>query len=115
VVIDEMPVDWPSGQYFGKILLYYSPACQAVWGYLVAPNSTAWTIHIIPVRPADHLTIPWQFSGNTTLPGSWSNVLTTRRGCVYVESFVSSKAAGNGPVAKTACFSATSPEVRQTG
>jgi DNA-binding SARP family transcriptional activator len=108
--IDWEPVYWPSRKLFGSLVLYYSPACQATWGYLNAPNSTAWTIHIIPDRPSGHVSIPWQFSGNTG-NGSWSNVLSTRPGCVYIEAFVSSKA-GTGPRAITPCFTGTVRETR---
>jgi DNA-binding SARP family transcriptional activator len=106
--IDWEPVYWPSRKLFGSLVLYYSPACQAAWGYLYAPNSTAWTIHIIPDRPSGDVSIPWQFSGNTG-NGSWSNVLSTRPGCVYIEAFVSSMA-GTGPRAITPCFTGTVQE-----
>lgn len=108
--IDWEPVYWPSRKLFGSLVLYYSPACQAAWGYLYAPNSSKWTIHIIPDRPSDHLSIPWQFSGNTE-SGSWSNVLSTRRGCVYVEAFVSTRT-GTGPRAISPCFTGSTPETR---
>jgi hypothetical protein len=110
-VVDREPVYWPSGELFGNLDLYYSPSCQAAWGYLDAPNSSAWTIHIIPERPSDHVSIPYRFSGNVG-NGSWSNVLSTRQGCVYTEAFVSSKA-GTGPRAMTTCFTGTGPEIRQ--
>jgi DNA-binding SARP family transcriptional activator len=109
--IDWEPVYWSGRKLFGSIVLYYSRACQAAWGYLYAPNSVAWTIHIIPDRPTDHVSIPWRFSGNTG-NGSWSNVLSTRSGCVYIEAFVSSKA-GTGPQAITPCFTGTVPETRK--
>lgn len=109
--IDWEPVYWPSRKLFGSLVLYYSPACQAAWGYLYAPNSAKWTIHIIPDRPSSHVSIPWQFSGNTG-NGSWSNVLSTRPGCVYVEAFVSTRA-GAGPRAISPCFTGTTPETHQ--
>jgi DNA-binding SARP family transcriptional activator len=111
--VDWEQVYWPGGRrLFGTLVMYYSAACQAGWGYLYGPNSAAWTIHIITNRPSDHATMPWQFSGKAK-PGSWGNVLSTRPGCVYIEAFVSSKA-GTGPWAITPCFIGTLPETSGT-
>jgi hypothetical protein len=107
--ITTMPVRWPGGRTYGTIILYYSPACQAAWGYLNGPNSTAWTIHIIAERPSSHVAAPWQFSGNTEA-GSWSNVLSTRPGCVSIAAFVTTHTA-TGPRTVTPCFTGSGPVI----
>jgi transcriptional regulator with XRE-family HTH domain len=104
---DEKQLDWQpvyrkSGGMFGSIALMYSPRCQAAWGYLHAPNSSAWTIHIITRRIPGPGVVRWQFSGDIA-PGSWGNVLSTRRSCVYTEAYVVDKS-GEGPHARTACI-----------
>jgi transcriptional regulator with XRE-family HTH domain len=108
---DEEQLNWQpvyrrGGRVFGSILLMYSPACQAAWGYLEAPNSSAWTIHIITHRIPGPV-IQWQFSGDVPY-GSWGNVLSTRHGCVYTEAYVVDKS-GEGPHARTACIQPTPP------
>jgi transcriptional regulator with XRE-family HTH domain len=105
-LLDWKPVYRASGQMFGLILLMYSPACQAAWAYLVAPNSSRWTIHIITRRTPGHGIDQWQFSGDVDL-GSWGNVLSTQDGCVYTEAYVTDKS-GQGPIARTACIQPTS-------
>lgn len=107
---DEKQLDWQpvrrkGGAAFGTIILMYSPACQAEWGYLNAPNSTAWTIHIVTHRVPGRQILRWQFSGRAA-SGSWGNVLSTQRGCVYAEAYVADKA-GEGPHARTACIQPT--------
>jgi len=107
---DEKQLDWQpvyrrSGAMFGSIILMYSPACQAAWGYLNGPNSSAWTIHIVTRRIPGPGIVRWQFSGNID-SGSWGNVLSTRRGCVYAEAYVVDRS-GEGPHARTACIQPT--------
>ncbi|MFD8726200.1 helix-turn-helix domain-containing protein [Streptomyces sp. NPDC059629] len=109
---DEKQVDWQpvhrkGGAAFGTIILMYSPACQAEWGYLNAPNSTAWTIHIATHRVPGQQALRWQFSGHAA-SGSWGNVLSTLGGCVYAEAYVVDKT-GEGPHARTACIQPTAP------
>jgi transcriptional regulator with XRE-family HTH domain len=104
---DEKQLDWQPVRradhtMFGTIVLMYSPACQAAWGYLDGPNSTAWTTHIIAHRIPGNITAASQFVGNADY-GSWGNVLSTRAGCVYVEGYVTDRT-GQGPHARTACF-----------
>ncbi|MGW1564678.1 DUF2690 domain-containing protein [Streptomyces sp. NPDC002144] len=107
---DEKQLDWQpvyrkSGVTFGTIILMYSPACRAAWGYLNAPNSTAWTIHIDTHRIPGRRAIRWQFSGDVAL-GSWGNVLSTLHGCVYAEAYVV-QGGVEGPHARTACIQPT--------
>ncbi|MEV5508575.1 helix-turn-helix domain-containing protein [Streptomyces orinoci] len=102
--LDWQPVNRADGSPFGTLQLRASKACQAAWGYLAGPNSKAWTIHITVHRTPGNISIPWHFSGDTQ-PGSWSNVLSTRKGCVWVEAYVVDTH-GEGPHARTACFQA---------
>jgi hypothetical protein len=103
--LDSTPVYREDGAKLGLIALMYSPSCEAAWGYLEAPNSSEWTIHIVTQRiPGPGIT-NWQFSGNAPF-GSWGNVLSTRAGCVYTEAWVVDKS-GQGPVSRTACMKPT--------
>lgn len=109
---DEKQLDWqpvfrPDHSTFGAILLMYSPACQAAWGYLNGPNTTAWTTHIIAYRVPGNATAPSQFDGDAAY-GSWGNVLSTRTGCVYIEAYVVGSP-GEGARAKTACIQPVPP------
>jgi hypothetical protein len=105
---DKRGLDWaaitrPDGKPFGSLILWYSSACQAAWGYVTGPNSTKWTAHIIAHRPADGASAPSEFSADTDEPGSWGNVLSARNSCVWIEAFVSD-AQGEGKHASTSCF-----------
>jgi hypothetical protein len=101
------PMAWRDGKSFGTLILFYSPSCQAAWGYVNGPNSPSWSVHIIAVRQSGNVNAPSQFSGQAEL-GSWGNVLSTGRGCVYIEAFVTSKS-GPGPRARTPCFQGSGP------
>jgi hypothetical protein len=100
--LDAHKVYRKNGRLFGSIVLVYSRACQAEWGYLDAPNSTQWTIYINAYRIPAPGTTRWHFSGNEAF-GSWGNVLSTQHGCVYAEAYVVDKD-GEGPHARTACI-----------
>lgn len=111
---DEKQLDWKpvlrsDGSNFGTIVLMYSAACQAAWGYLDAPNTSAWTSHIVAHRIPGNDTAPSQFKGDAAY-GSWGNVLSTQNGCVYIEACVV-ESTGEGAHAKTACFQPTEPTV----
>ena len=111
---DEKQLDWQPVQRadrstFGTIVLVYSPTCEAAWGYLDAPNSTAWTSHIVAHRIPGAATAPSQFGGDAAF-GSWGNVLSIQNGCVYIEAYVVDKS-GEGPHAKTACMKPVPPTV----
>jgi transcriptional regulator with XRE-family HTH domain len=104
---DHKPIDWvlmlrPDGTRFGMLILYYSAACQAEWGYVDGPNSTSWTVHIVVRRPGDLTSAPFAYSG-TAPPGSWGNILSTRTGCVQAEAWVTDRH-GSGPHATTKCM-----------
>jgi DNA-binding XRE family transcriptional regulator len=100
--LDTQKVYRRDGRLFGSIVLNYSRACQAEWGYLDAPNSTQWTIYINTYRIPAPGTTRWHFSGHEAF-GSWGNVLSTEHGCVYAEAYVVDKD-GEGPHAHTACI-----------
>lgn len=107
---DERQLDWnpvyrKDGAMFGVIALMYSSSCEAAWGYLEAPNSSKWTIHIVTQRIPGPGTDTWQFSGDVDF-GSWGNVLSTQAGCVFTEAWVTDKS-GQGPVSRTACMKPT--------
>ncbi|MGW2938335.1 DUF2690 domain-containing protein [Streptomyces sp. NPDC001156] len=70
--LDWQPVQWPDGRTYGSVLLMYSPACRAAWGYLQGPESRTWTTHIDAHRDPDRASAPSQYSGDQTLPGSWA-------------------------------------------
>jgi transcriptional regulator with XRE-family HTH domain len=100
--LDWQPVSYPDGRPFGTLILMYSLVCQAAWGYLNGPNTTAWTTHIIARRVPGGAAAPSQFNGNAPY-GSWGNVLSTRTGCVYIEAYITDNH-GEGPHARTACI-----------
>ncbi|GHA02453.1 hypothetical protein ACFOOM_09845 [Streptomyces echinoruber] len=95
-------MNWPDGRRYGRLVLYYSPVCEALWGYATGPNSETWTVHIDVHRQSDRAVAPASFSGRTALPGSWGNVLSDLTGCVYAEGYVV-KGGAAGPHARTAC------------
>lgn len=100
--LDSQQVYRRNGRLFGTIVLVYSRTCRAEWGYLDAPNSTQWTIHINSYRIPGSGTTRWHFSGTEDF-GSWDNVLSTQHGCVYAEAYVSDEG-GEGPHVRTACI-----------
>ncbi len=100
--LDAQPVYRENGKLFGTIFLVYSRACQAEWGYLTAPNSTRWTIHINTYRIPGNSRTQWHFSSDEAI-GSWGNVLSTKHGCVYAEAYVTDQNS-RGPQARTACI-----------
>jgi hypothetical protein len=108
--LDWQPVYYPDGRTFGTLLLMGSASCQAAWGYLDGPNTTAWTTHIVAHRIPGSASAPSQFYGNASF-GSWGNVLSTHTGCVYVEAYVTDSHS-QGPHARTACIELPSPTAK---
>jgi hypothetical protein len=106
-IIERQGMVWPDESAYGWLVLYYSPRCQSNWGYVTGPNSTKWRVHIIVRRPADDASAQSSASADVR-PGSWSSVLMTAAGCVYVEAYVVTSA-GQGRSAKTSCYKATDP------
>ncbi|MFL4909172.1 helix-turn-helix domain-containing protein [Streptomyces sp. MMS24-I2-30] len=101
--LDWQPVKWPGGRPYGTIILMYSPACRAAWGYLQGPVSHTWTTHIVAHRDPDRTSAPAQYTGDQKLPGSWGDVLSTVHGCVFVEAFITEHGT-TGESARTSCF-----------
>ncbi|GHJ36943.1 helix-turn-helix transcriptional regulator [Streptomyces sp. TS71-3] len=106
--LDWEPVEWPDGSTYGTVILMYSRACRAAWGYLQGRVSHAWTAHIVARRDPDGGRAPSEYTGDQKLPGSWGNVLSTVHGCVSVEAFVT-KAGKTGQHARTSCFQPAAP------
>lgn len=94
-------ISWPDGSPYGQVVLFHSHACNASWGYVYGPNSTNWTVHIRPRRLTDDVTAPFAFS-DATRPNSWSNLLSTRTGCVLVQAWIT-QGGRNSAVAETSC------------
>lgn len=101
--LDWQTVRWADGKTYGTVILKYSRACHAAWGYVQGPVSHRWTVHTDAHRDPDGAVAPAAYSGDQTLPGSWGNVLSTRNGCVYVVAWVDTPKA-HGPHARTACI-----------
>ena len=92
-----------SGKFYGWIVLFYSTACTAAWGYVLGPNSASWRVFINAHRMDDNAIAPSSFQGNAR-PNSWGNALSTRAGCVRAEAWVN-----NGPHALTSCWRPNGP------
>jgi transcriptional regulator with XRE-family HTH domain len=101
--LDWQTVRWADGKTYGTLILMYSRACRAAWGYLQGPVSHRWTVHTDAHRDPDGATAPASYRGDQTLPGSWGDVLSTRTGCVYVEAHVDTPG-HPGPPARTSCI-----------
>jgi transcriptional regulator with XRE-family HTH domain len=111
--LDWAPVSRADGSNFGNILLMYSPNCEAAWGYLNGPNTTAWTSHIVAHRIPGSAAAASEFNGNAKY-GSWGNVLSTHTGCVYIEAYITDSKGAEGPHARTACMQ-PAPAVAPSG
>ncbi len=104
-VLERRPVFWPDGAQYGELVLYYSPHCDAGWGYVYGPNSPRWEVFIRAHRIEDDKVAESSFSG-TARPNSWGNALSARHGCVRAEAWVVTKNTGaTSKLAMTSCFS----------
>ncbi|MBO3748548.1 helix-turn-helix domain-containing protein [Streptosporangiaceae bacterium NEAU-GS5] len=101
-LIETKGMVWPDHTSYGSLELFHSARCDANWGYVNGPNSRSWKVHIIVHRPADGITVPVVQSVDLG-PGSWSGMLLTASGCVYIEAYVE-KGSGRGPSARTSCY-----------
>ncbi|MFI7114506.1 helix-turn-helix domain-containing protein [Nonomuraea sp. NPDC050227] len=103
-VIEQVGIVWPDQTPYGWLALHHSARCQANWGYVHGPNSTRWRVFIIVHRPEDQAST--QSSQSVDLgPGSWSGMLLTDPGCVYIEAYIQTST-GRGRSAKTSCYKA---------
>lgn len=95
------PMHLPGGALFGTLRLRHSAHCGASWGSAYYANPDLYTIRIIVHRPADGAEIVFDWSNNTP-PGSYSDMLSTGLGCVWVEAVVITPRGTSLP-ARTGC------------
>ncbi len=95
------PMHLPGGAAFGTLRLRHSARCGASWGSAYYVNPKLFTIRITVHRPADGAEIRFDWSNNTP-PGSYSDMLSTGSGCVWVEAVVITPAGTSEP-ARTGC------------
>lgn len=95
------PMYLPGGKAFGTLRLRHSAHCGASWGSAYYANPDLYTVRIIVHRPADGAEIVFDWSNNTP-PGSYSDMLSTGTGCVWVEAEVTTPKGTSAP-ARTGC------------
>ncbi|WP_237110399.1 YjfA family protein, partial [Nonomuraea sp. MG754425] len=100
ITLDEVSVRLPGGAEFGRLRLRHQPSCRASWGQVLGPHGQDRVVHIVLRRPADRVSAPSSFGGQS--PTSHGNLLLTTSGCVYAEAFVRTPE-GDGPVVRTRC------------
>lgn len=93
----EPPVMGPDGRQVGSIQLRGSPACPTVVWARVLWNSdpavmyqipAGWTLHVVTHRPDTATSVDEEETASATpIPYGLSSMLTTARGCVYVEAY----------------------------
>ncbi len=103
--MERQPLYRANGTAYGWVVLFYSSACKAAWGYVLGPNSPTWTVHINAHRLTDGTLAPYSFTG-VARPNSWGNALSTQNGCVRAEAWID-----NGPHAETSCWQSQGPVV----
>lgn len=104
VTIDSQPLIFPRGRLAGTVELRYSAHCRVGWTrFTPAPASgrgAGDTVTVVVVRPTDgarqRFTITY---GDLAVYG---NILSTERGCVRAEAFVTT-GGGTSPVTATGC------------
>ncbi|HKT05501.1 MAG TPA: DUF2690 domain-containing protein, partial [Rugosimonospora sp.] len=102
-VLDEVPIYLAGGATpFGTLRLRHSPHCGTDWASAYYPNPNLYTITLTVYRPADSAQVRSDWSNNTP-PGSYSDMLSTRRGCVWVSAVVKTPAGSSAP-ARTRCL-----------
>jgi transcriptional regulator with XRE-family HTH domain len=104
--LERRPVLWPDGQPYGQVVMFYSHACQGVWGYVYGPNSPSWRVYIVAYRAEGSGHDESSFRG-VARPNSWGNAMSTRHGCVAVQAWVRTREAPDpvdGPIATTSCW-----------
>ncbi|MBF4996682.1 hypothetical protein IRT45_05875 [Nocardia sp. BSTN01] len=109
------PVEGPDGTRVGTIELRSSPKCKAVvWGRVLWNNDPAatyqiprgWTLHVITHRPdtRDYFDQP-EPSHDSPIPYALSAMMSTARGCVFVEAYFTDGVRRTASAA-TSCVSA---------
>jgi transcriptional regulator with XRE-family HTH domain len=104
-VVQVVPMTLANGKTFGTLRLRHSQHCGASWGSAYYDNPQLFTIRITVHRNTDDAIVRDDWSNNTP-PGSYSDMLSTDAGCVWVEAVVITPS-GTSPSAKTGCFVAT--------
>lgn len=89
------------GKTFGTLRPRHSTHCGASWGSAYYSNPNLYTIRIIVHRPADGAEILFDWADNTP-PGSYSDMLSTDKGCVWIEAEVITPKGTSAP-ARTGC------------
>lgn len=105
VVVQAVPMTLADGTAFGTLRLRHSQHCGASWGSAYYSNPRLFTIRITVHRDADGAVVRDDWSNNTP-PGSYSDMLSTDLGCVWVEAVVITPT-GTSPAARTGCFVGT--------
>jgi hypothetical protein len=101
-LIETRRMQWPDKSPYGALELFHSHRCNANWGYVSGPNSKSWKVHIIVHRPDDGARVPVIESADVS-PGSWSGMLLTSGGCVYIEAYVET-VTGPARAVRTSCY-----------
>jgi hypothetical protein len=104
--LERRPISWPDGRPYGDVVLFFSAACQGVWGYVYGPNSPDWRVYIAARRSNGNGLAISTFQG-TARPNSWGNALSSRYGCVFVEAWIGTGPVSHpidGPIAATSCW-----------
>ncbi|MEU6427979.1 helix-turn-helix domain-containing protein [Microbispora sp. NPDC046973] len=99
--LDAVPLNLPDGTRFGTLRLRRSPECDTAWASAYFDNPRLYTVWLAAHRPADDAQVRSQWSNNTP-PGSYGDMLSLARGCVWVEGWVVTEQ-GEGPHARTRC------------
>ncbi|GAB3146443.1 helix-turn-helix domain-containing protein [Microbispora hainanensis] len=99
--LDAVPLNLPDGTRFGTLRLRRSPGCDTAWASAHFDNPHLYTVWLAAHRPADNAQVRSQWANNTP-PGSYGDMLSLTRGCVWVEGWVVTEQ-GEGPHAKTRC------------
>jgi transcriptional regulator with XRE-family HTH domain len=101
VVVQAVPFGLPDGSPFGTLRLRHSETCGASWGSAYYSNPKLYTVRIVVHRPKDQAIVQDDWSNNT-LPGSYSDMLSTGPGCVWVEVMVITPQGSSTP-SQTGC------------
>jgi uncharacterized protein DUF2690 len=101
--LQAIPIDLPGGtSRFGTLRLRHSNHCGTDWASAYYSNRNLYTITLIAFRPADGAETRFSWSNNTP-PGSYGNMLSTARGCVWVQATVTTPLGTSKPV-RTKCL-----------
>jgi hypothetical protein len=113
------PVYGPDGQQVGTVELRTSPICPVIWARVLwnsDPNATyqippGWTLHVIAHRPETNTVFDFpEPSGPGPIPYGLGPMLTTLRGCVYVEAYFMNDATQQKThTVPTSCVTAGAP------